>query len=238
MSAIELVIFDMDGTLIDSSKDLVRSMSLLLHHQGYPAKTESEIKSNIGWGVRHFVKHSTPAMTDLELDQVVAKFRAIYWEHMLDSTTVFPGIHELLRLLNHKRLAVFTNKANEFTDVLLERLGIISAFSWVLSRSDVVNPKPDPEGILKIMNESGVTQRQSVLYVGDSGLDMVCGKRAGVLTCGVTYGNILPVEWLLRESPDYVVHTPLEIHELITKLDSAAKGKTNLKETPLSPLDH
>lgn len=216
MKHIELVIFDLDGTLIDSGTDLVNSMSLLLEQREYPRQSPEILRNNIGWGVRRFVKRSCPPMTEEELDGAVADFRKIYWVHMLDTTNVFAGIPQMLNEISDKKLAVFTNKADDFTVSLLEKLGLAGYFHWVIGRNGVTKPKPDPEGVLTLMKLSGAS-RENVLYVGDSELDIICGKQAGVLTCGVTYGGILPVERLLEEAPDLVAHSPLEIVELIRK---------------------
>jgi phosphoglycolate phosphatase len=216
MKPIELVIFDLDGTLIDSEADLVTTMTLVLQANRLPIGSHEMLRSNIGWGVRDFVKLSAPGVGDGKIDELVSQFRTVYTQHMLDTTVLFPGIEALLARLETFKLAVFTNKSQAFTDEILKRLGVYDRFDMVLGREGVTNPKPDPEGVLKIASALGASLDR-IMLVGDSDLDIISGRNAGVVTCGATYGGIRPVEVLKAADPDYFVATPEEIWQMIAR---------------------
>lgn len=185
----DLVIFDLDGTLLDTVQDLRAALNYGLERGGFPAKTTAEMKRIIGGGVRNHVKNAVPEGTPEDvIDRVFADFKARYHAHNNDTTLPFLGIPELLRALKGAgiRLAVNSNKLDEDSRVLIEAHfpGLID---MAIGDREGVPRKPSPVSANEIMAALGVTPDR-VLYVGDGDSDVRTAQNAGTDGAWVSWG--------------------------------------------------
>ncbi len=217
---IKLVIFDLDGTLIDSRLDLVHSVNAALRHIGRPELPEDVIASYVGDGAPILIQRALGG--EVVDESLVRKglefFLSYYREHKLDHTIVYPGIAEVLTSVQSgsngtpRKMAVLTNKPVNPSRAIVEALGMRPFFAQVYGGNSFATKKPDPEGARKLMEESGVSPEQTAI-IGDSHVDVLTGRNAGMWTVGVTYG--FAPHTLEAESPDVLVDSP---HELMSVL--------------------
>ena len=188
LTDIQLLIFDLDGTLIDSKRDLVLSVNAMREQMGLGTLADEIISSYVGKGVINLIHR---ALGDGATDEVAEKALKIFLDyyrlHMLDNTITYAGVREALEELQDRKLAVLTNKPVRLSREILAGLGIARYFSWVYGGNSFEQKKPDPVGVIKLMSETGIPRRQTMM-VGDSDTDVLTGRNAGVWTCGVTYG--------------------------------------------------
>jgi len=190
---VSLFIFDLDGTLIDSRADIALAANLMLKEMGFEEIPLNTVVSYIGEGVRLLVARalskSSPEKrwTDSELDQAVTIFRKHYGDHLLDSTVMYPNVKAVLEALRGKKKAVISNKPVEFSNQILEMMGIREHFVEVLGGDSLAKRKPDPEPVLHLLAQFDLSPKSAVM-IGDSRTDIDCGNAAGVHTVGVTFG--------------------------------------------------
>jgi phosphoglycolate phosphatase len=188
--AVRLVVFDLDGTLVDSSRDLASAVNAALQQvaPGAPPLPEVLVRSFIGSGARKLIERSLQASgLPLPADDVLPAFLEEYRGRMLDTTRLYPGVEAALDALAAKTLAVLTNKPGDLSRAILEGLGVASRFARVYGGDDLPERKPQPSGLLRILEEAGTAASEAVL-VGDSDIDVLTGRAAGVFTVGVSYG--------------------------------------------------
>jgi phosphoglycolate phosphatase len=216
---IRLVVFDLDGTLVDSKHDLASSVNAMRQEMGLGPLSLDLIASFIGHGATELVRRSLGTLaTGENVDKGMAFFLNYYREHMLDHTAPYPGVPEALEKLRTHKLAVLTNKPVNFTREMLTRLGFMSYFAFVYGGNSFPQKKPDPVGLHKMMQDLGVPAAQT-LMVGDSDTDVLTGRNAGVWTCGVTYG--FGADTLRQAPPDVAID---DLRELPPLLDGLRKG--------------
>src|SRR5580693_1649368 len=214
--SIRLVIFDLDGTLIDSRLDLVHSVNAALRHIHRPELPEDVIASYVGDGAPILIQR---ALGGEVVDEALVRkgleyFLSYYREHKLDHTTVYHGIREALGAIQRsgngvpRKMAVLTNKPVNPSRAIVEALGLGSYFSQVYGGNSFSTKKPEPEGALKLLGETGVRPEQAAI-VGDSHVDIRTGRNAGLWTVAVTYG--FAPHTLEGESPDVTLDTPQEL---------------------------
>lgn len=189
MARPRLVVFDLDGTLIDSAQDLATALNETL--LGVSPATRplplGQVRSFVGEGARRLVARGLEAAgVDVDRDEAVRLFMENYSAHLLDTTRFYPGIEALLEALADRRLAVLTNKPGAFSRKILAGLGASHRFFRVVG-GDESPRKPDPGGLLSLAEEAGVAVSETVL-VGDSAIDVRTGRAAGVTVVGVTWG--------------------------------------------------
>lgn len=218
---IKLVIFDLDGTLIDSRLDLVHSVNAALRHIGRPELPEDVIASYVGDGAPILIQRALggDAINEALVRKGLEFFLSYYREHKLDHTTVYAGITEALTAIQNaangapRKMAVLTNKPVNPSRAIVEALGLGKFFAQVYGGNSFPTKKPDPEGARKLLQESGVSAEQAVI-VGDSHTDVETGHNAGLWTVGVTYG--FAPQTLADASPDVVVDHPRELAALFS----------------------
>jgi phosphoglycolate phosphatase len=184
------VAFDLDGTLVDSAEDLARATNEALHDVApqAPALPLDVVKAFVGDGAGVLIERTLRhAGLDLPVPDVLPLFLARYRECLLESTRLYPGVEEALDALSDRALAVLTNKPGELSRIILDGLGIGERFRLVWGPDDAEARKPDPRGLLRLVERLGFTARDACL-VGDSAVDVATGRAAGVFTVGVTYG--------------------------------------------------
>jgi len=200
---IRLLIFDLDGTLIDSKTDLALSVNAMRQQMGLTPLAHDLIASYVGQGVHILVRRALGEKAGEEdIREGLDFFLEYYRLHMLDNTVIYPGVREALEELRTRQLAVLTNKSEKLSRVILEGLGIAHYFSFVYGGNSFPRKKPDPAGVHTLMQDTGASPRQTMI-VGDSETDVVTGQNAGVWTCGVAYGFGAPT--LVNTSPDLLL---------------------------------
>ena len=210
---IRLLIFDLDGTLIDSALDLALSVNAMREKMGLPPLPHQEIATYVGQGVAHLMRRSLgDRATEENVQQALDFFLAYYREHMLDNTVTYPGVREALDQLKDHHLAVLSNKPVRFSELILEGLGLLPFFRYVYGGNSFEQKKPDPMGAIKLMDQCNVRLRET-LIVGDSETDVRTGKNAGIWTCGVTYG--FGSYTLETAPPDFLVDDLRELPPLL-----------------------
>ena len=212
-ASIELLVFDLDGTLIDSKEDLVLSVNAVRGRMGLEPLAQEKVAAYVGAGVTVLVRRALgERATEEAVDQGVQFFLDYYGAHMLDHTVTYPGVREALKGLEGRKLAVLTNKLVRFSQAILAGLGIARYFARVYGGNSFEQKKPNPIGLLAIMREMN-TLPASTMMVGDSETDVLTGRNAGVWTCGVTYG--LAPETLKEAAPDFVLSHLEELPALL-----------------------
>lgn len=193
-AACRAIIFDLDGTLIDSKEDIVTSTNATLKAMGGKALPTELVAAHVGHGVRDLVQASLKsAGIAADENETLAFFSKHYFEHCLDSTRLFPGVLELLKNLNSRgiKLAVFTNKPQIYTDRILEGLNVAGFFEVVLGSDNGYPNKPDPQGTRMILEKLGVAPSET-LMVGDSDVDLKTAQNAGLDTALYLHGFSRP----------------------------------------------
>jgi phosphoglycolate phosphatase len=217
--SIKLVIFDLDGTLIDSRLDLVHSVNAALRHIGRPELPDDVIASYVGDGAPILIQRALggEAVDEAVIRKGLEFFLSYYRAHKLDHTTVYPGIAEALAAIQNsangvpRKLAVLSNKPVVPSRAIVEALGLGRFFSQIYGGNSFPTKKPDPEGARNLLEEYGVQPQQAAI-VGDSHVDVDTGRNAGMVTVGVTYG--FAPHTLQDEPPDVLVDHPSELSAL------------------------
>jgi phosphoglycolate phosphatase len=187
-SAVSALIFDLDGTLIDSKQDLIRSVNAMLEKMGRETLHEDTISGYIGHGAPKLVARALGnGATEGEREQALKFFLAHYEEHKLDSTRPYPGVAEGLEELRPFPMAVLTNKPVRVSRRIVEGLGLAKYFRAVYGGNSFETKKPDPLGARKILEELGATAGETMM-VGDSEVDVQTARNAGTLAAAVNYG--------------------------------------------------
>ena len=187
-TGVKAVVFDLDGTLIDSKRDLALAMNATLKHLGRKEIEAERIYSYVGGGVQLLVKRAlAEGASDEEIERGMAYFLEYYRAHMLDNTVPYPGVREALDKLSGRELAVLTNKPVKFSKLILNGLGMSAYFRYVYGGNSFEKKKPDPVGLNTLLREFGAGPRETMM-VGDSDVDIQTARNAGTWACGVTYG--------------------------------------------------
>jgi phosphoglycolate phosphatase len=200
-----LLVFDLDGTLVDSVRDLAAATNAALARTApeAPAVPLEVVMSFVGEGARRLVERSLRyAGLDMPPEAVLPAFYECYAERLLDSTQLYPGIEEALESLHGCTLAVLTNKPGGFSRAILDGLGVLSRFARVWGFDDMPAGKPDPTGLLRLMSELDA-ERADTWMIGDSAVDVRTARAAGTRVAGVTWG--LDPAGLRAAAPDHLI---------------------------------
>ena len=205
-----LLVLDLDGTLVDSSRDIAASVNATLQRlrPGTAAIPLERVLGFVGEGARLLIERSLAhAGLALPVDEVLAVYLDCYRERLLDTTRLYPGIAEALAALgpDGPALAVLTNKPGDMSRTILEGLGVAARFARILGAGDVPARKPDPAGLVALLAELGIAAADAWM-VGDSATDVETGRAARVRVAGVTWG-FHPAA-LLAAGPDRVLDHP------------------------------
>ncbi len=215
LAQVRLLIFDLDGTLIDSKLDLAHAVNATRAHVGLGPLSHETIESYVGDGAQMLIRRALgPPYSDEEIAHALEFFLVYYRRHKLDYTRFYPGVREALDAFGERILAVLTNKPVRISREILEGLGVARYFRYVYGGNSFENKKPHPEGVLNILHDCGMDASQAMM-VGDSDVDVITGRNAGIWTCGVSWG--FKPETFEHHPPDLVVHS---LGELAAILDS------------------
>ncbi|MEE9614997.1 MAG: HAD-IA family hydrolase [Thermodesulfobacteriota bacterium] len=185
----DLIVFDLDGTLIDSSGDIAWAANMTLKSMGYGQLGPGEIKECIGWGIRPLLEKMMPEEPARRIDEAREVFLKFYGEHLVVNTRPYPGVVDTIEHFSgrDKKMAIVTNKPIGLTRKILDELRLASFFMEVLGGDSVEHKKPHPEPLLKVIKSAGVKVPRTV-FVGDSSVDCEAGRGAGVEVIGAAYG--------------------------------------------------
>jgi phosphoglycolate phosphatase len=201
--SIALVMFDLDGTLADTGHDLADSVNFTRAHFALPPLPDKLVYANVGRGVEHLLKHSLPEESPDRFQEVMRVFLAHYEKHLLDRTVLYPGVHEILQFFRPKRRVVVSNKMLRLTLAVVHGLGVADEFDDILGGDSAPEKKPHPALLQMALQKFRVAAANAVM-VGDGDTDIEAGKRAGVITCGVTYG-LGNRDDLVAAKPDFLL---------------------------------
>jgi phosphoglycolate phosphatase len=216
--SIRLLIFDLDGTLIDSRLDLVHSVNAMLRNAGRPELPAEVIATYVGDGAPALVRRALGDPADEAFfKSALEYFLGYYRLHKLDHTVVYEGIPEVLAALAHasngrqRQMAVLSNKPVRPSQDIVQALGLGDFFIRIYGGNSFATKKPDPLGAETILHETE-TRPDQTLMIGDSSVDILTGRNAGLWTCGVAYG--FAPHTLEEVVPDVLVERPQELGEL------------------------
>ncbi len=217
-----LIAFDLDGTLIDSRRDLADSANQLIEELGGQPLTEEQIGGMVGEGAALLVRRALKAAGRGERAHALERFLEIYDERLLNHTRVYDGVADVVRgLQGRARLTVLTNKPAKPTERILAGLGLREAFDEVIGGDGPHPRKPDPAGLNALMASAKASPAETVL-VGDSPIDLETAKRAGVSCCLVSYGFGFRRELLEQQGPGIrIAATAMELSHAIDALVSS-----------------
>jgi phosphoglycolate phosphatase len=209
LEGVRVLIYDLDGTLIDSKLDLALSINAMLEHMGRASLPHETIYGYVGNGAPVLVRKSLGAgATNADADRGLAYFLSYYRTHMLDNTVAYPGVREGLESLKSQAMAVLTNKPVRFSQAILDGLGLSQYFRFVYGGNSFERKKPDPMGVEKLLRDLSAVPREAMM-VGDSEVDVRTARNAGIWACGVSYG--LGAEGLAAVPPDLMVDSLAEL---------------------------
>lgn len=214
-----LVIFDLDGTLVDSVDDLCNSVNATRAYMGLPPLPHDLVASYVGNGAPVLIRRAMgPEASEEQVQEALAFFLSYYREHMLDHTRPYPGVVETLEQLRGQgvKMAVLTNKPQRFSRDLCAGLGLAPYFFQIYGGNSFEQKKPDPIGIRTLMQEAGAKPAETWM-VGDSATDVLTARNAGVRSVGVTYG--ISPQTLKETPPDFLIDSMAELPRLL-----AARG--------------
>jgi phosphoglycolate phosphatase len=221
-----LIVFDLDGTLVDTAPDLITALNYVLAREGLPAVPLASARNMIGAGARKLIERGLEvegrAVTVGDLNRMTADFVEFYSEHIADASRPFEGLEAALDDLTSRgyQLAVCTNKLEGLSRRLLDALGLTGRFAAICGADTFGVSKPDPAILRQTVAKAGGTVTSSVM-VGDSGSDIGVARRAGMPVIGVSFGYTdVPIAEL---KPDRLIHHMRDLPEAVGEL-SAVPG--------------
>lgn len=211
----DLIIFDLDGTLIDSKKDIACAVNMTLQSMDIRPLPHETIYGYVGNGVRPLVEEALKKRgRAAEIETAIKNFQEFYMAHLLDTTVMFNGVPEILQTFSQrKKMAVASNKPYRYVKKILDGLDMTRFFASIKGGDSVEMKKPAPDMLNVIMDETSTSKENSV-FIGDSGIDIQTGKNAGVMTIGATYG-FRTVGEIMENSPDALINSPHELEGII-----------------------
>lgn len=220
MSNPAAVLFDLDGTLLDTALDFHRVISRMLDQAGQPQITYEALRSQVSNGARAMVCHAFGITTDdTEFNRLHQQLLDDYAEQLLVDSTLFPGMTELLAWLEqtHTPWGIVTNKPQRFTLPLLTALGLNRTCGSIICPEDVSSAKPDPEGLLIACHQLGAIPEHSY-YVGDHARDIEAGRAAGMQTIAAGWGYLNSGETPEQWHSNHISHRSTELQPLLHSL--------------------
>ncbi len=220
----DLLIFDLDGTLIDSKLDLAHAVNAARMHMGLDALPHDIIATYVGNGAPVLMRRSLgPEATDEDVQEALDYFLGYYRDHMLDYTRLYPGVGASLDRLREAgvQMAVLTNKPVRISKAILAGLGIGSQFFQVYGGNSFEQKKPSPIGVEALLSEAQV-DREQALMVGDSAVDVKTARNAHIACCGVTFG--FQPESFEADPPDFIVDHMEQLVDRVIATRKAGNG--------------
>ena len=213
------VVFDLDGTLIDSRADLAAAVNHMLQTLSLPTLSAATVAAHVGEGARLLVARALGASQQIHLEGGLRIFVEYYGAHLLEHTRPYAGVSEALAALTAHGIAlsVLTNKPVAMSRAILDGLGMLSTFVAVLGDGSAVARKPDPAGLLHLQALTA-TAADKMLLVGDSAIDLRTARAAGVAFCGVAWG--FSPDGLRAAGAQRIIERPTQLVPLVTGIQS------------------
>lgn len=212
MKSYKLIIFDLDGTLVNSMYDVGDAMNHAYRSLGKPEIPYSQIPSMVGSGIKQLLKDGFG--DDVDIEQLLDVFYTYYDAHFVDKTRPYDQVIGGLEAMKDIKKAVYSNKPHRYTIGIVEQLALKKHFDWVQgAQPELYARKPSPDGVQLILDTLQIAPEET-LFVGDSTHDIHAGRAAGTDTCAVTYGY-RSKEVLLAEKPDFMVDNFMDIPKII-----------------------
>ena len=206
---IDLLMFDLDGTLADTGRDLADAVNFTRAYFNLPKLPDDAVLTHVGRGVEHLLKQALPEENPERFEEVLRVFLRRYEDHLLDATVLYPHVQQTLEHFRDKRRAVVSNKMHRLTVAVLRGLGVENCFDVILGGDSAPQKKPDPALLRRALARFDVPAERA-LMVGDGDIDIEAGKRAGVVTCGVTYG-LGRKQDIIAAAPDFIIDSLSEL---------------------------
>ncbi len=208
------LIFDLDGTLVDTKADLAAATNHVLASFGLPLLSAAQVADYVGHGARVLVERALGPTNGCLVSRGFALFMEYYGDHLLDHTRTYAGIERLLAVAQAQgiTLSVLTNKPEAASRAIVAGLGLAPYFREIVGGDTLPTKKPDPQGVSYLQRSTGIDSHETLL-IGDSQIDCETGRAAGVPTCGVMWGfgakdlKVLP--------PQFLVDTPEQLRRLV-----------------------
>ena len=213
MKPIELIIFDLDGTLVNTLEDIAASVNFTLQKLGRPPIPVDSVRQYVGDGIEMLMVRALNGRDEF-LPDAVGIYKVHHSRNLIVRSRLYPSVTDVLEHFRAVPMAVISNKTSDFVQPLLDGLRISGYFRLVLGADSGLPLKPAPDAVQKIMAEFKTPQDRTVI-VGDGTTDVRAGKAAGVITCSVTYG-FRSEEELRKAGPDYVIHELSDLKKLFS----------------------
>jgi len=213
-SNINFIIFDLDGTLVDSKFDLTDSVNFVRHKYGFNPLPVDKVASYLGSGITALVKAVLSELKNEEFGVAVKMFKDNYVEHLTDKTFAYNGVSEMLSSISQPKV-LLSNKDEKFSKQILETLGLSKFFTEIYGGDSFKEKKPNPLPIFEIMKKFSL-KKEEVIMIGDGTNDILVGKNAGIKTIGVLYGYST-LEQVKKLAPDFIAESP---NDIVKKLQS------------------
>jgi phosphoglycolate phosphatase len=207
--SIDLVMFDLDGTLANTGRDLADAVNFTRARFNLGSLPDAAVLAHVGRGVEHLLRQAVPEESPRRFAKVLRVFLERYENHLLDATVLYPNAYETLEYFREKRRAMVSNKTHRLTLAVLHGLGIEQCFDIILGGDSAPQKKPHPALLQQALARFQVAAHRA-LMIGDGSIDVEAGRQAGVLTCGVTYG-LGHKEDIIAANPDFVIDSLSEI---------------------------
>ena len=216
---IKAIIFDLDGTLIDTTQDITDACNEVLNEYGFNTFSNDEIQSKVGNGSLKLIERCLPESKQHLAQEVLDKYFIAYSKCYKNKSVPYEGVPELLKTLQERNILIAcnTNKMSELCEDLLKDKFPEIIFFKIVGSSDNKPNKPDPYGCNEIIKEMNLNKNE-VLYVGDSDVDVMTGKNANLITIACLWG-FKEEEFLKQFNPDYLISTPSQLLEVIEEVE-------------------
>ncbi len=208
----KLIIYDLDGTLVDTRQDIINGVRYALEVLKGPALTDDEIKACVGTGLHSLIRQVFRTDDEKLGDKGAKLYREHYRKHMLDHSKLYPGAVDCLKYFKARTQAVVTNKPDPFSSEILSALGVAEYFIAILTGDKGLPFKPDPAAIHHLMERAQAVPEE-VLFIGDSPIDITAARNGGVEIVTLTHG-FTPENILRDAKPDHIVHDFPELLKL------------------------
>ena len=205
------ILFDLDGTLVDTSRDITANINRAFESMGYPQLSHETILSHVGYGAHFLVEQCLKTnLPEVKVDEKLVtaiweKFRDFYSDHIIDEAQPYPGVVEFLEKEN-RPMGVVSNKPEEMVRAVLSELHLDHHFKFMWGRDTLPVSKPDPEVIRFGIHELGIEDPSEVCMLGDNPVDTIAAKGAGAISVALSYG-FTPLKVLEKEEPDFLFHS-------------------------------
>jgi len=210
------IIFDLDGTLLNSLTDIADSVNLVLEKYNLPTHSIEDYKVFIGNGIEKLVERALPNdISKTDFDKYLSEIKSVYEKNQITKTKPYTGIIEMLKTLNEKEISlnILSNKPIDFTKMVVEHFFGEIKFDNILGAREGIPKKPNPQVVFEIIDNLKLN-KEEVLYVGDTGTDMQTAENAGLTSVGVLWG-FRGLEELVENNADYIIEEASKIIEII-----------------------